>query len=117
MEGSNFAAAHPFEDRLSESRRVRDKHRGSAPVIVEPHDDKTPVIDKSKFLVPWELTYGQLVYVVRKRLKMTSDQSIFLFCDRSILPLPCDTIRDIHRAHGSSDGFLYITYALENTFG
>ena len=117
MESSKFAATHSFEDRLAESRRVRERHRSSAPIIVEPRDSEVPAIDKSKFLVPWELTYGQLVYVVRKRLNMSPEQSIFLFCNKSVLPLACDTIRDIHRLYGAADGFLYITYTLENTFG
>ena len=105
-----------FEERCIESAKVRARHRNSGPVIVQPHDSKTPMIDRCKYLVPWELTYGQFLYVVRKRVGLTKEQSLFMFCDNS-LPMQQETIRDLHRKYGDQDGFLYFTYALENTFG
>ena len=105
-----------FEERCVESSKIRMRHRNSGPVIVEPHDDRTPTIDRCKFLVPWDLTYGQFLYVIRKRVGIAPDQSLFMFCNRS-LPAHQDTIRSLHRTYGDEDGFLYFTYALENTFG
>jgi GABA(A) receptor-associated protein len=95
---------------------VRERHRKSVPVIVEPQDDKAPTIDKCKFLVPHDLTYGQFLYVIRKRIQLPPEQSLFMFCN-NILPIHCTTIRELHRNYGSEDGFVYFQYALENTFG
>ena len=111
-----FQDKHSFDERLIESRKVREKYRASAPVIVEPYDNKSPPIDRCKFLVPWDLTYGQLLYVIRKRVSIPPEKAIFMFCNGS-LPPHGKTMRDLHRTYGNEDGFLYFVYALENTFG
>ncbi|GJR98505.1 putative reverse transcriptase domain-containing protein [Tanacetum coccineum] len=42
-------------------------------------------IDKKKYLVHGDLTVGQFVYVVRKRIKLSAEKAIFIF-DKNILP-------------------------------
>lgn len=116
MNNKPYVERFTHEERLHESRQIMKKYHSSAPVIVEPKDEKTLKIDKTKFLVPWDLTYGQFLYVVRKRLKITPKEAIFMFCNGT-LPSSQDTIHNIYQKHGKSDGFLYFTYAFENTFG
>lgn len=111
-----FVERFTYEERLAESKKIIKKYRSSAPVIVEPKDDKTLKIDKSKFLVPWDLTYGQFMYIVRKRLGISPQEAIFMFCNGT-LPNSQETIHNIYQKYGSSDGFLYFVYAFENTFG
>lgn len=41
--------------------------------------------DESRYLVPADLTVGQFVYVVRKRIKLTPEKAIFIFV-KNILP-------------------------------
>jgi GABA(A) receptor-associated protein len=55
-------------------------------VIVE-RADKTdiPDIDKKKYLVPADLTVGQFVYVIRKRIKLSPEKAIFIFV-KNVLP-------------------------------
>lgn len=43
-------------------------------------------IDKKKYLVPSDLTCGQFVYVIRKRLKLPAEKAIFLFVNGVIPP-------------------------------
>ncbi|KAL5577165.1 hypothetical protein UlMin_018864, partial [Ulmus minor] len=38
-------------------------------------------IDKKKYLVPTDLTVGQFVYVIQKRIKLSVEKSIFIFVD------------------------------------
>ncbi|KVH99145.1 Autophagy protein Atg8 ubiquitin-like protein [Cynara cardunculus var. scolymus] len=52
-----------------------------------------------RYLVPADLTVGQFVYVVRKRIKLTAMMSA------------------IYEENKDEDGFLYMTYSGENTFG
>ncbi|GJW12606.1 autophagy-related protein 8c [Tanacetum coccineum] len=42
-------------------------------------------IDKKKYLVHADLTVGQFVYVVRKRIKLSAEKAIFIF-DKNIIP-------------------------------
>ena len=111
-----FLERFTYEERIAESKKIKNKYRMSAPIIVEPKDNKTKRIDKTKFLVPWDLTYSQFLYVVRKRLSVDSSESIFMFCNNS-LPKNQDTMHSLYQKHGNADGFLYFVYAFENTFG
>ncbi|RYH29788.1 hypothetical protein EON65_07375 [archaeon] len=73
-------------------------------------------MDKKKYLVPSDLTCGQFVYVVRKRLKLPSEKALFLFVNGSIPPTSA-LMSGIYEQHQDKDGFLYMSYSEENVFG
>ncbi|BFZ61072.1 ubiquitin-like protein atg8 [Saitoella coloradoensis] len=112
-----FEDEHPFEKRKAEAERIRQKYVDRIPVIcekVEKSDIAT--IDKKKYLVPADLTVGQFVYVIRKRIKLSPEKAIFIFVDE-VLPPTAALMSAIYEEHKDEDGFLYITYSGENTFG
>ena len=74
------------------------------------------MIDKQKFLVPNDLTIAQFLFVIRKRLQMKASEALFLYVNGRCLS-GGQLICTIHANHKSEDGFLYLVYALENTFG
>ena len=68
---SKFKDEFPLESRVSESTRIRSKYPDRVPCIVEKAEKSDiPNIDKKKFLVPCDLTIGQFVYVIRKRIRL-----------------------------------------------
>lgn len=71
-------------------------------------------IDKKKYLVPADLTVGQFVYVIRKRIKLSPEKAIFIFVDE-VLPPTAALMSSIYEEHKDEDGFLYITYVLHPT--
>jgi GABA(A) receptor-associated protein len=73
-------------------------------------------IDKKKYLVPADLTCGQFLYVIRKRLKLAPEKAIFLFVDGKIPPTTA-MLNSIYEQHQDKDGFLYMSYSDENVFG
>ena len=79
-------------------------------------NNKMTKIDKKKYLVPSDLTVGQFMFVIRKRLKLPPEQAIFLFVNGTIPPTAA-LMNQIYDEHRDVDGFLYITYSGENTFG
>jgi hypothetical protein len=84
---ASFKTTHTFEARLDEARRIKEKFPGRVPIIVEraaKSSSDLPVIDKNKFLVPGDLTVSQFVFVVRKRLALSPEQS---WCVRFALPV------------------------------
>uniref|UniRef100_A0A8H7NL98 Autophagy-related protein n=1 Tax=Bionectria ochroleuca TaxID=29856 RepID=A0A8H7NL98_BIOOC len=96
---SKFKDEHPFEKRKAEAERICQKYSDRIPVIcekVEKSDIAT--IDKKKYLVPSDLT------------------AIFIFVDE-VLPPTAALMSSIYEEHKDEDGFLYITYSGENTFG
>jgi len=114
-----FQALHSFETRAAEAERIRAKFPGRVPVIIEisPRADKTmPLIDKNKFLVPGDLTLGQFVFVVRKRLVLPSERALFVFVGGT-LPTTGSLMRELFGSFRDRDGFLYMSYCGENTFG
>ncbi|TYG36981.1 hypothetical protein ES288_D13G106100v1 [Gossypium darwinii] len=117
MAKSSFKLEHPLERRQAEAARIREKYPDRIPVIVE-RAEKTdvPEIDKKKYLVPADLTVGQFVYVVRKRIKLSPEKAIFIFV-KNILPPTAAMLSAIYEENKDEDGFLYMTYSGENTFG
>merc|ERR1712060_48503 len=114
---STFKQEHPLEKRQAEAQRIREKYPDRIPVIVEKAEKSDiPDIDKKKYLVPADLTVGQFVYVIRKRIKLSPEKAIFIFVS-NVLPPTAALMSSIYEEHKDEDGFLYIAYSGENTFG
>merc|ERR1712014_20760 len=108
---------HAKVKREYEADRLRKKYPDRIPVICEKAEGSDiPDIDKKKYLVPADLTVGQFVYVIRKRIKLTPEKAIFIFVN-DVLPPTAALMSSIYEEHKDEDGFLYITYSGENTFG
>ena len=113
----NFKEKYTLEERLAESKKVLSKYNDRIPIIVEKSSEShIPDIDKIKFLVPKDLTVGQFAFVIRKRIKLTPEQGLFLIIDNSMVRTG-EIISSIYDRLKDEDGFLYITYCGENTFG
>ena len=112
-------SSHPFNLRVEESRRIREKFPGRCPVIVEKSkrsNNDIPKVDKNKFLVPMDLTLGQFIYVIRKRLVLPPEKALFIFINNT-LPGTGALMRELYTQYADLDGFLYVQYGGENTFG
>jgi GABA(A) receptor-associated protein len=118
MSNFKFKNSFPFSNRLDESQRVMEKYSDRVPIICEKNTScrDAPNIDKTKYLVPRDLTIGQFMYVIRKRIKLGPEKGLFLFINEKILPSSL-CINEIYHSEKDIDGFLYISYATENTFG
>ncbi|KAL9347014.1 hypothetical protein Peur_061867 [Populus x canadensis] len=117
MAKSSFKLDHALERRQAEASRIREKHPDRVPVIVEKAGrSDVPDIDKKKYLVPVDLTMGQFVYVVRKRIKLSPEKAIFVFV-KNTLPPTARLMSVLYEENKDEDGFLYITYSGENAFG
>lgn len=62
-------------------------------------------IDKKKYLVPSDLTVGQFVYVIRKRIKLSPEKAIFIFVDE-VLPPTAALMSSIYEEHKDEDGYV-----------
>ena len=112
-----FQKKFDLETRIKESTRIKEKYPNKLPVIVEQHKSSTiKKIEKSKFLVPEELTVAQLLVIIRKRLELDSTQAIYIF-SKNTLPPTTQTISSLYSENKDEDGFLYLKYCNENVFG
>jgi len=116
----SFKKQFTFQKRNEESQKILEKYEDKIPVIVEKHPGATVKdIDKHKFLVPHEMTVAQFIYVIRKRIELTDKEALFIFVDKT-LPMTSQTVQSLYDDYKSKkdfDGFLYVTYCNENTFG
>ncbi|PRP83083.1 autophagy protein 8 [Planoprotostelium fungivorum] len=113
---SQFKVDYDFNRRKEFAEKIRGKYPDRIPVIVEkaPKSD-APEIDKKKYLVPADITAGKFIFEIRKQIKLSPDQAIFLFVNDTI-PATGQLMSQIYEKNRDEDGFLYVTYSGENTF-
>ena len=56
------------------------------------------------------------MWIIRKRIDLAPEKAIFLFVDR-IVPQSSWTMGELYNSHRGKDGFLYVAYSGESTFG
>jgi len=106
-----------FERRLQEATNIRVKYPDRVPVIVEEQAGSgMPKLDKNKFLVPNDVTVGQLMWLIRQRMKLSPERSFFMYISTTI-PTSSAMLSEMYDEHKDPDGFLYISYSGENTYG
>ncbi len=116
---SDFRHQFDLESRLNESTRIRQKYAGRVPVICtrSKTEKVVPSVQKIKYLVPEDLTMAQFMYVIRNRMQLRSDQSLYMFVNGGVMVRSSALLKQIDSEHKNDDGFLYIEYAGESTFG
>ena len=106
-----------FEKRYQESKNILAKYPERIPIIVEKYEGcELPEIDKLKYLVPKDMTMPQFIFVIRKRIKLTPSQTLFVMVNNTLVG-SSKLISEIYDELKDKDGFLYVTYTNENTFG
>ena len=125
-----FKKTNPSTDkRKQESQKIREKYPDRVPVICE-KDPKSKMksIDKTKYLVPNDLTVSQFSYIIRKRLELDKSSALFLLVSgkhsitggkKLIFKINLDSaLSEIYEKYADKDdGFLYISYTSEITWG
>jgi GABA(A) receptor-associated protein len=112
----SFKEKYIFEKRYKESQSIIEKYPNRIPIIVERFNINLPEIDRKKYLTPADLTIGNFIYVIRKRLKMEAEKSLFLFFNEKMLPVS-ENLGYAYNKCKDEDGFLYVKYCEETTFG
>ena len=107
-----------FEKRFEESKYMMQKYPDSICCIIEKlkNCEQLDNIKKNKFIISKDVTIAELIYKIRKMILIDSKKSIFIYIN-NMLPMSNSKISDIYDKYKSNDGFLYITYCGENTFG
>ena len=115
-----FKEINSLEKRKNESKYILEKYPDKVPLIIEKSTHKNaeniPDIKKKKFLVPNDLQLSQLIYIVRKRINIESHLGIFFFINNELYPVS-SLVSTIYEEKKDEDGFLYMTYSGESTFG
>jgi GABA(A) receptor-associated protein len=114
---SSFKLKNNVEKRSMESNRIMTKYKDRVPIIIEvTESDKELILDKTKYLVPMDLSVAQFIHIIRKRIKLHDTKALFLFFNNT-LPPSSDTLSCVYKKYKDVDGFLYGILTLENVFG
>tara|TARA_R110000803_G_scaffold24855_3_gene59680 strand:+ start:295 stop:627 length:333 start_codon:yes stop_codon:yes gene_type:complete len=108
------------DDPLRKAHLAMVKHPDKVPVYIKVADGEqnVPDLDRHYYLIERGMTMGQVVYIIRKRIKISSKQAIFVFVDNGILPPTSALIDEVYSEHKDpTDALLYVTYRAEQTFG
>lgn len=112
----NYKKSHSFEDRISESSKLLEKYPDRIPIICERIDKSIEELPKGKFLVPKDLCMSDFMYVIRQKIKLPPQNSMYLFVANKLVPTS-SVLSSVYESHKDKDGFLYIRYGGESTFG
>jgi GABA(A) receptor-associated protein len=113
-----FKQTMSLERRLALSQRILLLKTG-IPVIVERGETtSTPSISKHKYIVSRDITFAKFAAELRKNIsKIDSSTAIFYYVGDQMVPPCTTTMTALYDKYRDEDGFLYITYSCESTFG
>ncbi len=92
------------------------KYPDSVPVIFD-CSPGSPPMDKKKYVIPRDLLVSQLVHIVRKKIKLSPEKSIFVYFNKNYMASSNMLLSEVYENFKDKDGILYVTYSIENTFG
>ena len=115
----NFIESNPLDKRRSVAESIIRKYPQHIPIVIGRADIQlTPPINKYKYIIRRDSTLANFIQEIRKDLPSLGPSTglFFFFLDNTIAPLTA-TMQTLYDKHRDDDGFLYLIYSCENTFG
>jgi hypothetical protein len=109
-----------YIQRLKKSQHLLEKYNDRIPIIIEKNvkDNTLARLDTNKYLIHGDSNVISVLNLLREKLKLTENQSIYLtIYNTNVILNPSHTLNSVYNNHKHNDGFLYIEYYGENTFG
>lgn len=134
-----FQEQFSFETRCLESSKLQTKYEDRVPIVIQPlPGSKLAFLQNSAKVMPRKvMSAGQFQVILRKRIlaaqetpEMKAENALFYFVDISgkelssvtanqqyALLCPVELLSDLYKQFVKPDGFLYLFYDTEKTFG
>ena len=108
----------PFDERKLKASLILKQHPERIPVVVECSEQLQEIhpLKKNKFIVPYEMTLAQFMFVIRKHMKLAPEYAIFVFINNRLHPTT-SLIGVLYAQEKDEDGFMYLDVFQESTFG
>jgi GABA(A) receptor-associated protein len=112
-----FQDRYSLPDRVKEAVRMRVKYPDRIAIVIQKDPLSTlATLSQIKYLVPSTSTVGDIMMVVRKKIHLKPHQSLFFYVHDKVLSCSI-LLNSVYELNRDEDGFLYIYYKEENTFG
>ena len=97
--------------------KIKEKYPNKVPIIVrEIHPDLE--LSRRKYLVPKDITYGQLLFTIRSKMKnLQSSEALYLLASRRHIFVPITKTIGSTFEEYNENGFILLTVTKESTFG
>jgi GABA(A) receptor-associated protein len=114
----NYRKNVPFDERKLKASLILKQHSDRIPVVVECSEQLQSMhpLKKNKFIVPFELTLAQFIFVIRKHMKLDPSYAIFVFINNKLNPTTA-LMGELYTTQKDEDGFMYLDVFQESTFG
>ncbi|XP_015900153.1 autophagy-related protein 8i [Ziziphus jujuba] len=113
----SFKQQYSLDERVEESKNIIAKYPDRVPVIIERYSrTDLPEMEKKKYLIPRDMSVGQFIHVLSSRLHLTPGKALFVFV-KNTLPQTASCMDAVYETYKDDDGFLYMCYSCEKTFG
>jgi len=114
----SFKDIYSFTKRKTECEKILLKYPDKIPIICEKNynSSNAPDIDKHKYLVSRDLSAGQFMYTIRQRMNLNAEVGLYIFIS-GFIPSNSQFLSNLYVNFKDDDGFLYVIYDVENTFG
>lgn len=108
-----------LQNRKQESDKLLANYSDKLPIILEPYSSSGNryLIKQNKFLVPKLYTFHEFIFLIRKKLTLLKSESLFITIGNSYFPALNRSLVSIYNEYKDSDGFLYVFYSSEATWG
>jgi GABA(A) receptor-associated protein len=103
----NYRKNVPFDERKLKSALILKQHSDRIPVVVECSE---------QFIVPFDLTLSQFIFIIRKHMKLDPTYAIFVFINNKMYPIT-SILGNLYQDQKDEDGFMYLNIFQESTFG
>jgi hypothetical protein len=96
---------------------IKEKYPNYIPIIVRPKDRSIELV-RYKFLVGAEVTIGQLLCIIRKKIKnLQSSEALFLLVNNILVPSTHSLSLVYKQQLDEETNMLFFTLCKESTFG
>lgn len=119
IQGSFKKTFSDAKKRAEESARMLKEHPDYVPVIIERAKSSRDMetMSKHKFLVKSVRTVAEFMMTVRKNLTIDETTAIYLHTTEGSILSSQENMATLYEREKDEDGFLYVVYSKENTFG
>lgn len=120
MDTPSFKRKYTLNERKKLSSIMLAKDQRKVPVLLLSPQNTTTFHKEEKFICPKDSAFTFFIIKVRKYIELSDTQALFFMSyknGKTRLINPSQTIGEVYNLNKDEDGFLYIVYTTEDTFG